>query len=152
MPIHAERYLPRQTNHNSSIITSLAFHLSIYFRLLPVCFLLLEINTLVGNNLLGVYHSNQTRIHIVYNNYIYSRLILELTGYDHYNNIFLTTLTKLQSYKMMDLNHDTLKLVFEICAVKQSELELTDIFDISKDYLNRPSKSSSPICPTVCKR
>jgi hypothetical protein len=38
-----------------------------------------------------------------------------------------------RNYKMTDLTQATIKLVFEIGAVTQSELELTDIFDISKN-------------------
>jgi hypothetical protein len=40
---------------------------------------------------------------------------------------------KLRKDKMTDLNHATIKLVFDIGAVTQSELELMDIFDISKN-------------------
>jgi hypothetical protein len=90
---HTERYPQSLTTIAPPL--SLNFLSSIYSRLPPVRFLFLEISTLVGNGLLGVYHSNQIHINIVYNNYIYSHLIMALTVYDHYNNVLLVALMKL---------------------------------------------------------
>jgi hypothetical protein len=72
-------------------------------------------------------------MNIVYNNFIYPHQILALTGYEYFNNLILTTQMKLRNDKMTDFNQATIKLVFDIGAFTQSELELTDIFDISKN-------------------